>query len=173
MIGTARLLLRRPTEADTPVFCQLRQDEIVRRYLGGPVSWGVAEAKASANLQQWRSLGFGEWAVCDRASGQVFGLCGLFPSEDGTELSYMFAPAFWGRGLATEAARAALWHGFSTLGLQRIIAITQEANHGSCRLLERVGMRHTRTLWQWDAVQRFYEMMTPVHAASEGYSSRR
>ncbi len=158
-IETARLLLRCPVEADTPFFCQLRQDEQVRKYLGGPVSRWVAEAKASANLQQWRHLGYGGWAVCHRVTGQMCGLCGLFPSEDGTELSYMFAPAFWGCGLASEAVRATLKHGFRVLGFARIIAITQEANRSSCRLLERVGMEHTRTMWRWEAVQRLYEMV--------------
>jgi ribosomal-protein-alanine N-acetyltransferase len=158
-IETLRLLLREPTEKDIELFHQLRQDEQVRTYLGGPVSRQVAEAKASVNLQQWRYLGYGEWVVCERESGEVCGLCGLSPHEESVELSYMFMPKFWGRGLASEAARAILEHGFHVRGFERIVAITQEANQRSWSLLERLGMRHTHSFWCWEAEQRFYEIV--------------
>ena len=56
------------------------------------------------------------------------------------ELLYGFAPAHWGRGLALEAARVVLAHGFDALGLERIAGRTDTPNRASVRVLERLGM---------------------------------
>ena len=71
---------------------------------------------------------------------------------------YGLAPAFWGRGLATEAARAVLAHGFGTVGLARVIAATDVPNTASTRVMERLGMRftHRGTLNGLETV--FYEI---------------
>jgi [ribosomal protein S5]-alanine N-acetyltransferase len=70
----------------------------------------------------------------------------------------MLAPAYWGYGYATEAATACLTYGFQTLQLDHIIGVTQEANRGSQRVLEKLGMRHLRNLWKWNAPQRLYQL---------------
>jgi RimJ/RimL family protein N-acetyltransferase len=144
--------------ADMLALREIWRNEQVRRFLGGVVSQEVIDGKIASIEQHWVEHGFGQWAISEMETDQIAGLCGLHRSEEGVELSYMFFPAFWGRGLATEAASASLNHGFRTLAFERIVAITQEANHSSCRLLEKVGMRYTHTLWRFDAAQRFYEL---------------
>jgi ribosomal-protein-alanine N-acetyltransferase len=167
-IETVRLGLRRPSTADILILCDLWRDEQVRRYLGGVVTLEAIEGKLVSLQQHWDDYGYGQWTICEKETGQVIGLCGLGNSEEGIELSYMFFPAFWGRGLATEAVLASLNYGFCRLPIERIVAITQEANSGSCRLLEKVGMRHIDVLRRWNAAQRFYELTRKEWLAKQG-----
>ena len=80
----------------------------------------------------------------------LIGFCGLQPLpeiEPGTaeiEIGWWLARACWGRGLATEAARAALRDGFERVGLERIVAIAQPANTASIGIMRRLGMRFER-----------------------------
>jgi ribosomal-protein-alanine N-acetyltransferase len=115
----------------------------VRRYLWddqvillerarGLVADGVAAARAS---------GLGLWTVRRRGAEEIVGFCGLMPNAAGeVELLYGLAPACWGQGLATEAARAVLRHAFDDLGLRRVVAATDPPNRASIRVLERLGM---------------------------------
>ncbi len=160
LLETLRLAFHRPTPAHTPVLRDLWHDEQVRRYLGGVVSEEVIDGKIDRLHLHWEQAGFGEWVVREKETGQITGLCGLHSAhlEDGIEISYMFFPAFWGRGLSSEATRASLDHGLRTLALERIVAITQQANLASCRMLENIGMRHTATFVQFAATQHHYEI---------------
>jgi RimJ/RimL family protein N-acetyltransferase len=91
--------------------------------------------------------GFSLWAVTDRESGAVMGDCGLvLYAHQGPEieLGYRLAKPYWGKGYATEAARAWVAHGFDELGLDRIVAATHPDNAASQRVLEKVGMRYER-----------------------------
>lgn len=102
----------------------------------------AAERQLDMILDHWRTHGFGIWAVIDRDSGRFAGECGLRRSDDGAdvELTYGLLPAFRGRGYATEAARAALAHGFETLSLSRIVAMARGDNAASHHVLEKCGM---------------------------------
>ena len=88
------------------------------------------------------------WAVEHAADARLIGFCGLCPQTiEGTEhveLGYRFDPAFWGRGLATEAARACCTLAFGQLGLGHLIAIIEAENLASIRVAEKCGMRHER-----------------------------
>ncbi len=91
--------------------------------------------------------GFSLWAVTERANGTVMGDAGLIHyAHRGPEieLAYRLAKPYWGRGYATEAARAWVRHGFDELGLDRIVALTHPENVASRRVLEKVGMRYER-----------------------------
>ena len=167
-IETTHLRLLRPTAVDALTLRNLWRNERVRQFLGGVViSEEVIEGKIASLHQHWAKHGFGQWTIYEKDAGQIIGLCGLHHSDEGIEISYMFFPAFWGRGRATEAASTSLTHGFRLLGLERIVAITQEANHGSCRLLEKVGMHHSHNLWRWNATQRVYELTQAEWLAKE------
>ena len=156
-IETVNLWLRRPIPTDVFSLSSLWKNEKIRQFLGGVVSDEIINKKITSLQDHWNQHGFGQWVVCEK-NEQVIGICGLHYSEDGIEISYMFFPLFWGRGLACEAALASLDFGFNVLGLSSIIAITQEANEKSCRLLERIGMKHINNLWRFTANQRLYEL---------------
>jgi ribosomal-protein-alanine N-acetyltransferase len=84
------------------------------------------------------------WAVIERTTGELIGHCGLnhMPESTDIEVLYALARATWGRGLATEAAEAALAHGFGPVALPRIIAVTKPENVASRRVMERLGMAY-------------------------------
>jgi ribosomal-protein-alanine N-acetyltransferase len=83
------------------------------------------------------------WSVEQKGRAGLIGHCGLscIPDADGAvELAYAFGKAFWGRGFATQAARANLRFGFEHLGLREIIAVAVPENIGSQRVMEKIGM---------------------------------
>jgi len=93
--------------------------------------------------QQW---GFGPYAVMEQSSRAVIGYCGLFFFADvngqpEVEVGYRLARAKWGHGYATEAAQAVRDYAFQTLGIKRLIAIIDPANHASIRVAHKLGIR--------------------------------
>ena len=69
-----------------------------------------------------------------------------FNHGDEIEVGYAFAQAYWGQGFATELASACVQFGFNQLGLNRIIAVADEANMASRRVMEKIGMRHEKDI---------------------------
>jgi ribosomal-protein-alanine N-acetyltransferase len=150
-VETARLLLRRLVPADLDAYYgRVYADPDVMRTLppGGPLSRAEFDARAPRMMvEHWERHGFGPWVVVHKADGEVVGHCGLryWPETTDVEVLYALGRDYWGRGLATEAARASLRHGFETLGLDRIIAAAFADNVASRRVLERIGLRQERT----------------------------
>ena len=161
LIETLHLQLRQPTTEDLGVLGNLWRDKKVRQFLGGTISDEEIEAKIVAIQDHWNRYGFGQFAIYNKNTEQIIGICGLHHSEDGIEISYMLFPAYWGFGLATEAVCASLNYGFNFLKLNRIVAITQEANRSSCKLLEKIGMNYTSTLFRFGEVQCVYTLTQP------------
>jgi ribosomal-protein-alanine N-acetyltransferase len=158
---TSRLLLRQPSREDASALSLLWRDEQMQHYLGGMLAQEAAEARASELLNSWevrKCTQCSLWVVCERSSDTIVGLCTLSPLEAEIEISYKLAPAFWGKGYALEAATATLEDGFSRLGLESIVAMTQTANTRSRRLLEKLGMSCEKSLRAWDAEQYFYRL---------------
>ena len=100
--------------------------------------------------------GLGAFAAIDKETGELAGRFSLKPASSygltgGTELGYRLYPAFWGRGLATEGARALLGSAFGRLQVDQVVATTMADNAGSWRVLEKCGMRRVRTFHYPDA----------------------
>jgi ribosomal-protein-alanine N-acetyltransferase len=74
------------------------------------------------------------------------------------EVAYLLAQAYWGQGLATEAARAALRYGFETLALDRIVAVVHPENRGSQRVLEKAGLRLEGDAHYYDMDVKYYAL---------------
>lgn len=89
----------------------------------------------------------------------LIGIVGLAldPESSAAELSYWIGVPFWGKGYATEAARGVLAYGFDVLELNKVYATTLGTNQGSCRVLEKLGMRHEGCLRQHVRHWRRYE----------------
>jgi RimJ/RimL family protein N-acetyltransferase len=98
----------------------------------------------------WDSEGFGLFAVEVRATGELAGFTGLSVPHylpevlPAVEIGWRLGRSFWGRGLATEAARAALDFGLTDRGLERIISVVQVGNDASERVMNKLGMRVER-----------------------------
>ena len=146
-LTTARLRLRPAGSTDTDALHALWTDPKVRRWLWDDdvIPRATVEAVIADGAASFAAHGYGHWLVVDDTDG-VVGFCGLRRVVDGgeVELLYALAPAFWGKGYATEAARAVLAHGFDRVGLGRIVAQTDVPNAASVRVLERLGMTRER-----------------------------
>lgn len=164
-LHTPRLSLRPWELGDIDALHALWTCPDVRRYLWDDVV--ISRERAEATVREAIDLAaredLGQWLVLDRASGALAGFCGLIRRQpgDAPELMYGLAPEWWGRGLATEAARAALAYGFDRLHCARITAATDPPNEASQRVMDRVGMRfrHRGTLNGRETL--FYEITQP------------
>lgn len=145
MITTKRLRLRPLTEADTDWWVRLHADPDVNRFVGA-YTHDRAATRLRGIQQQWADRGHGLCAVELGGTGQVIGRCGLnwWEQFGETEIGWTFARAHWGRGYATEAARAVLTWGFETLELEQITAMVHHGNTASSAVAERLGFTRLR-----------------------------
>ena len=152
VLSTERLLLRRWRPEDLEPYAELCSDPVVMRWIGnGSVRTRKECATAiSAFELAWDEHGFGLFALELPASGRLIGFVGLsvphFLPEilPSVEIGWRLAADQWGKGLATEGARATLAFGFGQAGLDRIVSIHQVGNDASGRIMEKLGMRFER-----------------------------
>ena len=143
-LTTARLILRAFTEEDVEPLHDILGDKDVMRYFpnASPPSRDRVKQLISRQLRHWEEYGFGWWAVELRWKDQLIGWSGLqfLPETEEVEVAYLLSRAFWGQGLATEAARACLKYGSESVELKTIVAIVHPENGASQRVLEKSGM---------------------------------
>ncbi|MBP89272.1 MAG: GNAT family N-acetyltransferase [Planctomycetaceae bacterium] len=140
--GTDRLAFREWNDDDLDRFHAICSDPQVMKFVGDGQAWSrdrtgrfIHSAK-----EMFREHGYCQWALIHKVDGELIGYCGFVNSDDAPEIGWRLAPEYWGKGLATEAARAVLKHGIETLGFQRVIATVQAANVASIRIIEKLGM---------------------------------
>jgi len=152
LLETERLLFRDHEPDDLEAFCEMEADPEVRRFVGGkPRTRDAAEQKfRTVYLRPVRNR-IGLSATVFKPEARYIGYCGIYPhfTDAGpvageASLAFYLARPFWGRGLATEAARAWVDVGFRELGLRRIVTGVQVGNAASVRILEKLGFR----LWR-------------------------
>lgn len=141
---TDRLDLCAPSLGDVAPLSALWSDPETMRYIGAGDPWDEAKVRARIEraIDTFASTGCAFYTVVERASGAVIGQGGLVPisfNGDEIELGYRLGRAHWGKGYATEVARASARHGFDTLGFDRLVAVTYPENAGSRRVLEKAG----------------------------------
>lgn len=145
-IRTERLVLRGFRMTDAPGVQALAGDvEVARNTLNIPHPYGVADAEAwiASHPDQLERRTAVTFAVTAGSAEELAGAVGLIldPDHDRAELGYWIGRAFWGRGYATEAARAVVAWGFGTLELHRIYATHFPRNPASGAVLRKIGMR--------------------------------
>jgi RimJ/RimL family protein N-acetyltransferase len=144
-LETDRLTLRMLRAADFDAFAEMYADPDVTRYLGdgAPLDRPAAWRHLAMMSGHWILRGYGLWAVEERSSKVMVGRVGFWNPEGwpGFELGWVFRRSSWGQGYATEAARAALDHGFICLNQPRVISLIQPDNKASIRVAERLGQR--------------------------------
>ncbi len=150
-LHTARLILREFTLDDVEAHGRIFSDPHVTRYLPrGPYppekAADIARRTIEYFIQHWRERGYGVWAVVDRDSGLLIGQCGLNQLEEAPEVEvlYLLDRPFWGRGLATEGAQAAVDVAFDQIGLRRIVGLTMPENLASQKVLQKIGLRYEK-----------------------------
>lgn len=150
---SARLRYRPASAADVPALVAHWNLPDVRRHLWDDqrVATEIVQAVVATSEEDFARAGFGLWILSCGSVAAPAGFCGLrpVPGTDHVEVLYSLDPALWGRGLATEAARAVLAYGFGLGGarrLPRILGGADAANAASWRVLERLGMTEFGTL---------------------------
>jgi ribosomal-protein-alanine N-acetyltransferase len=145
-LETPRLRLRRWRDEDLPAFAALNADPIVMEFFPRPLDRAESDAAVVRVRDHFARHGFGLWAVEAPGVSDFIGFVGLavprFESHftPCVEIGWRLAREHWGRGYATEAARAALAFGFRDLALEEIVSFTVPANLRSRAVMERIGM---------------------------------
>ena len=142
-LETERLTLRPFREDDVRALFELSQDADVVRYVNDgrmPTlfeSWRLV----ASWLGHWVLRGYGQWAIEERASGRFIGRAGIINPADwpGPEVGYLLGRDWWGRGYATEAARAAMEWGFREIGFADLLSLIDPANAASIAVATRLG----------------------------------
>jgi [ribosomal protein S5]-alanine N-acetyltransferase len=150
-LETDRLLLRPLCPDDLDSLAAIQADpEVMRYFPSGSRSIEQTRIDLERCILIQAEYGFSLWATIERESGLLIGRSGLLPQtlqdRREVELAYMIARSHWGRGLATEAARAILDHGFRTLGLDRLVSIIHRDNLASRRVAENAGLKPERMI---------------------------
>lgn len=146
MIETDRLVLRPAVDADRPAVAAMNADPRVAYWLGGVRGRADSDLFLERCAEHIARHGFGFWVVERKADGRVIGMTGLWHAPDNlpeagkVEVGWRLAAEVWGQGYATEAARAALDHGFKVLELPEIVAWTARTNLASQAVMRRIGM---------------------------------
>ena len=143
-LETARLLLREFRDPDLDAYAAMCADPEVMRYLsptGAVLSREDAWRQMALFAGHWTLRGFGMWAVEERASGRFIGRVGLHRPEGwpDLELGWSLCREAWGKGYATEAARAAAGYAFGELRRTHLIHLILPGNTRSIRVAERLG----------------------------------
>jgi RimJ/RimL family protein N-acetyltransferase len=148
VVETTRLFLRPWREDNRTELERLFGDPAVRG--GRDLPPERISVLSESSLRQWRKNGFGPWAAIDKTTGRWIGRVGLdeledWPGPDQIEVGFELHREWWGRGLATEAALAALRLGFEQHRLDRIISVTAADNVAARRVMEKVGLTYQGT----------------------------
>jgi len=166
-IETERLLVRELRESDVDGAHRVYGDAAAMRYVGAdgkPRTRDESAAGVARMMDGQRRNGFSLWAVELRETGEMIGVCGVV-HVDGTgpdvELVYEFQRSAWGRGYATEAARACLAAALGPLGLKRVVALAYPENAQSIRIMQKLGMRDTGLIEAYGHELVCYEALGP------------
>jgi [ribosomal protein S5]-alanine N-acetyltransferase len=153
VLESDRMIFRPHQLSDMDAYCEMEADAEVRRFVGGaPRTREAAERKFQDVHLRRADAQLGLSATFFKPEMRYIGYCGLYRSiVDGGEiaeeavLGFTLARAYWGRGLATEAALTFVRFGFGDLALRSIVSVVEVGNTASVRVLEKLGFALTET----------------------------
>lgn len=151
---TPRLQLRYFEPEDVLPLSQILADpEVMRFSVAGPKTAEQTQSLVDSCHAEYETNGYALYAVVYKEDQHLIGYCGLMPQVVNDvpeiELGYRLHPAYWGRGLGTEAARAVVDYAANTLKLERLVAVIEADNIGSVQVALRAGMhKGTETEWR-------------------------
>ena len=147
-LRTERLLLRQWREEDREPFAALNADPVVMEHFPSTMTREASDAFVDFNMITIGARGWGLWAVEVTETRTFIGFVGLNEATfeahftPALEIGWRLARDAWGRGYATEAARAVTDFARDELGLAEIVSFTSTTNVRSQRVMERIGMTH-------------------------------
>jgi RimJ/RimL family protein N-acetyltransferase len=159
-VETERLLLRPFEQADLGPFAEICADPEVMRFIGSGRTLDREDAWRSMALYSghWNLRGYGQWALVEKASGQLIGRAGLWNPEGwpGLEAGWLLRRSRWGLGFATEAGQAVLDFAFRVVRARHVISLIYPENTPSIRVAERLGERFEGTRVMYGTEVRVY-----------------
>lgn len=147
VIETDRILLRPFCLADIEPFAKICANPNVMRYIGDgkPTSFDIIAEKITAWIELYEQQKYGLMALVMKETKELVGFCGFIRQTidevEYIELGYRLDEAYWGKGLATEAAVAARDYAFNILDIPLLISIIHNQNEASKRVAKKVGMQ--------------------------------
>lgn len=150
-IETERIRLRQWKPSDLEPFAVLNSDPRVMKFFPSPLSRPESDAMAQRCQSLIAERGWGFWAAESKVTQEFIGFVGLhvpiaeLPFSPCVEIGWRLAFPYWGQGLASESARAALKVGFEVLHLAEIVSFTAIDNRRSRAVMERLGMQESGT----------------------------
>jgi len=146
ILETERLLLRQLTTDDSEFILELLNEPSFIQNIGDRGVRTPIEASSyilNGPAASYAKNGFGLYLVVLKETNEPIGMCGLIKRNglDDVDIGYAFLPKFWSKGYAVESALAVKIYAKDVIGLNRIVAITDPANEGSIRVLEKIGLR--------------------------------
>jgi len=145
ILETERLILGTWKSSDWTEFRPIATDAEVMRYITGGTPWTDDQIRnfVDRQVKLFSERGFCRWKLLAKAAEEVIGFCGVGFWRDtlDPEIGWWLARRYWGCGLATEAAVAAMRDAFERAGLERVISVALPENMGSIRIMEKLGLK--------------------------------
>lgn len=141
VLETERLLLRPPQLEDLDRWADFAADPEATRFLGGPMARSMAWRALMSMAGSWQLMGYAMFSVIEKASGRWMGRIGPWTPDGwpGTEVGWSLHRDAWGKGYATEAARAAMDFAFEQLGWEDVIHCIDPQNIPSQKVATALG----------------------------------
>jgi len=151
VLQTERLNLRTMLPDDAEFIVELLNDSAFLRFIGDKGVRTIEDARQyilTGPMESYERHGFGLWLVALKGPKTPIGICGFLKRDtlSDVDLGFAFLPQHRSKGYAFESAAAVMDYGRKVLGLRRVVAITNEDNVGSIRVLEKLGMSFDRMI---------------------------
>ncbi|MEC7838610.1 MAG: GNAT family N-acetyltransferase [Chlamydiota bacterium] len=165
-LETERLILRKITETNSKDIYKLQSRPEVMRFIGKGVPRSEEEALSLFKLllDHQNECGFSLCPTYEKSSGVLIGFAGLVHlecdiSNPEVEVGYWFLPEYWGKGYATEAAKACIEWAFTHLSIDKIVGITHPDHKRSQHVLKKSGLKYIgASIYRGNDVHRFEVM---------------
>ncbi len=169
-IETLRLRLRHFTPDDADELFQIYSYPELFKYMSNEktLSWEQTIAVINSLTGNWKQHQIGVWAVVYKKDRKLIGHCGFKFLENTGEIQigYLLLPSYWGMGLGTEAASAALKYGFEVATLERVVAVAKPENIASRRVMEKVGMSYEKDAYFYNNDVVYYSISSEAYQLS-------
>jgi ribosomal-protein-alanine N-acetyltransferase len=172
-IETDRLILRPFQKTDIDHLTALNGDEETMKFISPPLSREQVAGVIDWFLTEWQRLGFGWFAVFEKATNKFIGQCGLQclegrPDSLDVELAFVIDRSSWGKGYAAEAAKETARYSFLKVGLNKIVAVTMKENVPSQHVLAKLGFKYIDNRPLYGREVMYYELTKKIFEAEHG-----
>jgi len=122
-------------------------------------------------IENWQQHRFGVWALTDKKDKKLIGHCGFkfLENTQQIQLGYLLLKSYWGKGLGTESASAALQYGFEVARFERVVAIAKPENVASRRVMEKVGMKYEKNAYYYNNNVVYYCLTLKAYLSNAMY----